>query len=1561
MKKSTNKSMSKVFVTFATVFAFLSFFGCEIGLGPAVDVEAPRVEITSPSTNATVGSNFNIVGKGMDDASVSSIEIIRIFTKVRDASGKIVDEIQWPSKKEAEKGKTLGTIKPVRNGNSWDWNLPLIYKGGTSYECNGYRLDGVKDGNYTVEVMAWDDFNRPSTKASRSFDIDNTAPIFWISSPAEFEGTEGRTEFGRSVAIQGVIADIHPVDVMRVRAFDETGNEITLPKNEFSDFDKATTSVVVAAYSADVAEGNPVEEDVRLLHSNYMALFGISGSNKFDVEINQVQKKNINLYVEVVDKAGNVSPYIYGSTQLLLAIRNKLGIDDLTFEASDCMRILDGSYAGSLVGENAKTVRDILCGGGENNEKYLSYNGSAGHNYITVAVNPNNSPTYSVLGAEVTGLGTEDVKFNAVPQEGAINILIRAGSDRTPIDTSSLSVAIYDVVDGKKLDTPSFEISKDINGSCLIYSGSSVYDSTNFTEATISLDLKKVQDTLGSQKYKPSSKHIIVMKGVDENGGELFGEGTYGFAVLSNSRAAVVYSDENNGVKKFSAIDTFSFPLTITDNENDPSKGVGVQTMEKAVIYKVDFFDGHYSSAANINESKLMAGYSSDSFIAGSRLVSSGDKTFTAYIPLNNGKGSGNLDGKNVTIRITVTAENGLADGEKTVFLLYSDGVKPVLTETNLITGKKINLSDNNYTLSEGKHIYELSGTISDIDGSGIETIYYSYDNGANWKPMTAIPNVSSEASWSQKLEVEEGDGKSVWLKAKDKVENESAVKKYDNLVFDLSIPTVKMTSPVSVDTYYKDAPQLEFAAEDGYKITKINVTAKLNGANDTSFTVVPQGLNTKNATATVKFPAKDGKWEISVIAEDGLGQKSAESTISFIRDKTAPVFKGDFVIKGEKVGEFYRSTILQIEGECTDSTELSEVIYWVGDDSSKAKTEPATDHKFSITPTDFTAENGGVNVLHVQLKDVAGNVSAEKTATIKIDTGKPNLIVAYIEDLLDRGNLETVPSKVFFGDKKPINMSLYGLVSDDGGLASMGFTVNGTAVTPVVTYTTKTLTEESENSDYVSASWVGYGTIADKSKIKAWKADFTQTVVNAASSTGGTLSITANDKAGLATTLANVLSFTKDSTAPAITVKDLSNGKLIDENNLRDDKLVVHGTWSDIGGSGTSVLECKVNGSLLDKSLIDAPSSTSSIAWTVEIPKAKIPAGDGKKIEFIAKDSVGNESNASFIDLIFDYKLPTVTPVTLNEYYSYSSSPLEIIIKGTDDRGVPSIVFDTATLGSVTTIPAHESVNGGKDLKISLPRDGSKNGKWVINVYAKDLAGRDGETYTLTTTVDGKKPTTPAEFYIAGTAYDAAKPAWNKSNLLQIKATTTDLESGIRKVYYKVLDSTVAAPTDLANTNDGSVAASSGSEFNLTVSDLPENTGSKATKVYLQAEDMAGNKSDVASVILNIDQTNPDVSVSYYTFDIGDNPVLKPVSGLVRINGTNSFTVYGKLVETGSGVKNLDFSFGGKSARPDVLKYSTNDITNPSSLPVFTDSKENAKSFMATFSNDNMAEEVGS
>ena len=121
---------------------------CRVGLGDAVDTEAPKIEITYPPISSVIKDKFVLAGTYSDDQGVT-----RIAVQLKNSSKDVV------LKEDA-------TVD-VQNGM---WKIDIE---GTKYT----------DGDYSVDVVAFDDAGHKSGIATTSFAIDNHAPVLLMDEP----------------------------------------------------------------------------------------------------------------------------------------------------------------------------------------------------------------------------------------------------------------------------------------------------------------------------------------------------------------------------------------------------------------------------------------------------------------------------------------------------------------------------------------------------------------------------------------------------------------------------------------------------------------------------------------------------------------------------------------------------------------------------------------------------------------------------------------------------------------------------------------------------------------------------------------------------------------------------------------------------------------------------------------------------------------------------------------------------------------------------------------------------------------------------------------------------------------------------------------------------------------------------------------------------------------------------------------------------------------------------------------------------------------------------------
>ena len=84
--------MKKIFKTAAFIFSIFTLLtviscGMEVGLGSAVDTDAPTVEISYPPKNAIVRSSFVVAGNCDDDLALDHVEVTVTETSTKKEYG----------------------------------------------------------------------------------------------------------------------------------------------------------------------------------------------------------------------------------------------------------------------------------------------------------------------------------------------------------------------------------------------------------------------------------------------------------------------------------------------------------------------------------------------------------------------------------------------------------------------------------------------------------------------------------------------------------------------------------------------------------------------------------------------------------------------------------------------------------------------------------------------------------------------------------------------------------------------------------------------------------------------------------------------------------------------------------------------------------------------------------------------------------------------------------------------------------------------------------------------------------------------------------------------------------------------------------------------------------------------------------------------------------------------------------------------------------------------------------------------------------------------------------
>ena len=193
--KSRGFSLKAVLLSLALLLPLVT--SCEVGLGSAVDTVAPTLDILYPPASAIVQDTFTIGGSCKDDIGVALITLV-----VKNTS-------TGSSKTVAAK------VDPVKG----TWSCVLNEHNASKYPLtNGWEL---ADGTYEISVTAMDASGHSSGTSSRTIDIDNTAPVFIISSPGVTKSrveTNGQapSAYGTVFSVSGTIVDNHEIAEMNI-------------------------------------------------------------------------------------------------------------------------------------------------------------------------------------------------------------------------------------------------------------------------------------------------------------------------------------------------------------------------------------------------------------------------------------------------------------------------------------------------------------------------------------------------------------------------------------------------------------------------------------------------------------------------------------------------------------------------------------------------------------------------------------------------------------------------------------------------------------------------------------------------------------------------------------------------------------------------------------------------------------------------------------------------------------------------------------------------------------------------------------------------------------------------------------------------------------------------------------------------------------------------------------------------------------------------------------------------------------------------------------------------
>ncbi len=1522
---------------------------CEIGLGAAVDTDAPMVDsIDSPAENSARRGSIDFRGTCSDD---SGVDYLKVTLTNNDYPGRF--SYDW-------------TIDPDSSDNK-KWGFSLIHNEGNSYTVRVAGADdrtvNLPDGTYVLDMVAVDYSTRISGKLSRSFDIDNTPPVFLLSSPNSLDISDP-TKYGQSITLKGTISDDHPctdADSVKVKLYRNNngtkGTEVPLVVKDFTIADTANVSMVLARYAGDgYTPSNDIQQNYAVAYANDYSSSAPDQKYFLEIEISDKTEGPED------DPEPNKNTSTYIREKLISFTHSGAGVDENTIlEGSDFRQIWNGTYEGSLNASQVSAIKAALDGTDTVSNETYEYKGNP-EKPFALNVNKNANPTYSI-GAFALGNSTIVSDWVNCGNDSAISFNVKMGVDEIPVEPSSISVKVYkctsmpssiaDVKSRIQSSTPVWQADKNNNYTYLYESETSNTDGSiiprYLKDKTLNVDEANYTIKLpgGVGNITMGSWYIIVLDGQDTNGNHLIASENqyYGFYTSLTGNPPSINADGNQWKQYAGSSSTYPFEVRITDSVSASENYTSSEGYLKATVKR---YNGYYENEASLPTTSVSTDYYTyGNFSRGGPTGQSNEFKEILNLPA-----FGTTDGvANYTYTIKVEAKNGAGEAFSRTYFYYVDSKAPVITFNDEVLADETNLNPvitekNNYYNSE-RGTYSLSLLLQDTDGSGIATFSYDLDgDGTPDEEPEAMNGVKSMRSM-ETFAVTESSGVDIALTVVDKCENSRTVSK--TLKFDFADPVfVKFPE---AKTIKNSRGVFEIEATDSLALSTLTITATRNGQSYSSNTP-SAGLSfsgvstsedgkTQNGKIIFEGVAANGTWSVEAVATDSAG-RVVRKTFEVVYDQSAPVISSTFNVPGAREasytcdGDNYfslgnpvvnlsidenvsgLSSIYYLLRRADDTTTLPDLSAWktFAKDGCGSNIEvPVEVNKGSGEEGYVNASAGVGNVLYVRAKDKAGNVSDSKPFNVSIDPNPPSMNYRFYSTGSEIKDVDPNSSTVYY---KGSTVTLYGNVSDaESGVASVVFP----GATPTIKYTTQELTKENAGS---SSIWKNYSA-SDAVNIKAWMATFTPT------ETTTNVTARASDVAGMTGDTLSLCILVKDVEHPTLSDLSLHDGDKVWETSMVDNGdgtygLSVSGKWSD-NASGTAWLKYSYNDGtedvFTDVLVEDIATNITSpaVGWNFTL---NVHEGIDQSIKLKYCDNAGNEHEENIGNLVFDFSAPTFDTINFKPVYAASDlneNKATILITARDDLGITSYSIsaskDNGTPYTSDNLTAGVKINNGGSGAVSVGSitftSPAADGVWVVTVTATDEADRTVTT-TFTTTVDGTVPSLET-FSVMDELWDALK-FYNKTTM---KFSGTIKETvGMGKVYYKFdyNTSTTARPDSLLTDSDARVISLTGKgdamPFAATYTEFQSDNDSKYNRLFLQVVDKAGNPTSVVEKQIHLDTANPDFTVTHYQNGEDGNP--EAIDGKVLTSGVADFIVYGTFSDDVSGVDGITFTVAGSS-----------------------------------------------
>ena len=484
------------------LFAFLSVlslliieslltFSCEVGLGPAVDISAPSVVISSPRDSAVIRGEFALMGTWSDDGTLDKINVV-------------LNSTSNPSLKYEFSGEFTGNAQDEQK----NWRCVINPLSETK---------PIKDGEYKATVYTIDTAKH-TTILTKTFTVDNTAPVIILQRPGTASDSENADSYGQKFTLQGQGADSSNINRIDIHIYSDkdclnflkTVSLNNVPLNIALDVASFKEDAYTAIYGSSEKNG---------AKQLYCKIDAYDSAQKYPTEFGKNQSAE--------DTKGNKTSSYYLYDKLAADILSKYNIARL-------YEMMNGTYTLSGSDGGGQTPQQIM-------ESVKAVLQNRAIKTGTFTLNPENNPKFTLNGKDALKSESLDISNEAqgyfITNGSDVTVEVSPGLDGTLIEnTAEKPLKVYAVecdAQGHRLSGAEKIYPKFANVNPNISKSGSTY------KIYINLDAETAFSADHSKTLKIGKMYRLGVEGQDLNGNEIIPSASkgYGFYLASSGRA----------------------------------------------------------------------------------------------------------------------------------------------------------------------------------------------------------------------------------------------------------------------------------------------------------------------------------------------------------------------------------------------------------------------------------------------------------------------------------------------------------------------------------------------------------------------------------------------------------------------------------------------------------------------------------------------------------------------------------------------------------------------------------------------------------------------------------------------------------------------------------------------------------------------------------------------------------------------------------------------------------------------------------------------------------------